>query len=56
MSAQIAGKRLSFWFAVGGASVLSPFFLHLVAERLPDGKVATGLRRFIGFTYSSGGS
>jgi hypothetical protein len=56
VSAEIAGKRLSFWAAVGGVSVLTAFGLHLVAELLPDGKVSTGLRRFVGFSYSSGGA
>lgn len=57
MSAEIAGKRLSFWAAVGGVSVLTAFGLHLLADKLPNNsKVTTGLRRFIGYSYSSGGA
>jgi len=46
------GRRASFWLAVAGVSVLAPFALQLVAEKVPQ----IGLDRFIAFTYRSGGS
>lgn len=41
------GRRLSFWLAVGGVSVLSNFGLELVANRWPQ----LGLARFTAFTH-----
>ena len=41
------GRRLSFWLAVGGVSILANFALELVAEKAPQ----LGLARFASFTH-----
>jgi hypothetical protein len=43
----MAGRRLSFWLAVGVVSVGANFALELVAEKFPQ----TGLARFVAFTH-----
>lgn len=43
----MAGRRLSFWLAVAGVSILANFGLELVAERAPQ----LGLARFTAFTH-----
>ena len=43
----MAGRRLSFWVAVGGVSILSNFLLEVVAARAPQ----LGLARFTAFTH-----
>lgn len=43
----MAGKRLGFWVAVAGVSVLANFGLELLAEKVP----ALGLREFVAFTH-----
>lgn len=46
------GRRASFWIAVGGAAVLTPFALRLAAMKVP----VPGLQRFINFTYGQNGA
>lgn len=46
------GRRVSFWVAAGGASVLTAFLLQLGAARLPW----PGLQKFVTFTYNGGGA
>jgi hypothetical protein len=41
------GKRLSFWLAVGGMSILSNFALELASDKFP----ALGLRHFTAYTH-----
>jgi hypothetical protein len=43
----VAGRRLSFWAAVAGVSILANFGLELVATRYPQ----LGLARFTAFTH-----
>lgn len=43
----MAGKRLGFWVAVAGVSVLANFGLELLAEKVPS----LGLREFAAFTH-----
>ena len=43
----MAGKRLGFWVAVGGVSILANFFVELVAEKVPS----LGLREFVAYTH-----
>jgi hypothetical protein len=43
----MAGRRLSFWLAVGGVSLLANFGAELVANRWPQ----LGLARFVAFTH-----
>lgn len=43
----MAGRRLSFWLAVGGVSLLANFGAELVATRWPQ----LGLARFVAFTH-----
>lgn len=43
----MAGKRLSFWLAVGGVSLLANFAAELAADRWPQ----LGLARFVAFTH-----
>lgn len=40
-------RRLNFWIAVGGVSILSQFALEVVADRVPQ----LGLRKFIAYTH-----
>lgn len=44
-------RRLSFWFAVGGVSILSNFALELAADKFP----ALGLSRFTAYTHRGPG-
>jgi hypothetical protein len=41
------GRRLSFWLAVGGVSILANFSLEVAAARFPQ----LGLARFTAFTH-----
>lgn len=43
----MGGRRLSFWLAVGGVSLLANFGLELVTTRFPQ----LGLARFTAFTH-----
>lgn len=43
----MAGRRLSFWLAVGGVSLLANFGAELVSTRWPQ----LGLARFVAFTH-----
>jgi hypothetical protein len=43
----MAGRRLAFWVAVAGVSVLANFGLELAADRFPQ----LGLARFVNFTH-----
>ncbi len=43
----MAGKRLSFWAAVAGVSLLANFGLEVVSSRFPQ----LGLARFTAFTH-----
>jgi hypothetical protein len=45
------GRRLSFWIAVGGVSILSNFALELAAQKLPS----AGLKRFAQFVHCGPG-
>lgn len=47
----MAGRRLSFWAAVAGVSILANFGLELVAERYPN----LGLASFTAFTHRGKG-
>jgi hypothetical protein len=43
----MGGRRVSFWLAVGGVSLLANFGAELVAERWPQ----LGLARFVAYTH-----
>lgn len=43
----MAGKRLSFWLAVGGVSILANFGLELLTNTVPQ----LGLARLTAFTH-----
>jgi hypothetical protein len=43
----MGGRRLSFWLAVAGVSILANFGLEVVAEKYPQ----LGLARFTAFTH-----
>jgi hypothetical protein len=43
----VAGKRLGFWVAVAGVSILANFGLELAAEKFPN----LGFREFTAFTH-----
>lgn len=43
----MAARRLAFWLAVGGVSILANFGLELAAEKFPN----LGLSRFTAFTH-----
>lgn len=43
----MGGRRLSFWLAVGGVSLLANFGAELAATRWPQ----LGLARFVAFTH-----
>jgi hypothetical protein len=47
----MAGRRLSFWVAVGGVAILSNFLLELAAAKLP----IPGLREFTNFVHCGPG-
>jgi hypothetical protein len=44
-------RRLSFWLAVGGVSILSNFGLEVAAQRWPQ----LGLAKFTAFTHAGKG-
>lgn len=44
-------RRLAFWLAVGGVSILSQFALELVADRVGP----PGLRQFVAYTHKGTG-
>lgn len=41
------GRRLGFWVAVGGVSILAQFALEVVSDRVPQ----LGLRKFVAYTH-----
>ncbi len=43
----MTGRRLSFWAAVAGVSILANFGAEVVANRWPQ----LGLARFVAFTH-----
>jgi hypothetical protein len=43
----VLGKRLTFWGAVAGVSILANFGLELVADRAKQ----LGLKRFTSYTH-----
>ena len=43
----VGGRRLSFWVAVGGVSILSQFFLEVVSEHVSN----VGLQKFVAYTH-----
>lgn len=43
----MGGRRLSFWFAVAGVSIVANFGLEVISERFPQ----LGLARFTAFTH-----
>lgn len=43
----MAGKRVSFWLAVAGVSILSNFALELVSTKFPQ----AGLAQFTAFAH-----
>lgn len=45
---RLAGKRASFWIAVGGVALLANFAVELAAQKLP---FLPGLRQFVAFTH-----
>lgn len=45
------GKKLAFWVAVGGVSILSQFALELASDKFP----ALGLERFTQYTHRGAG-
>ena len=47
----MAGKRLAFWAAVGGVSILSNFLLEVVADKVPS----LGLAKFTAYTHRGPG-
>ncbi len=49
--AALSGKRLAFWVAVGGVSVLSNFFVELAAAKYPH----RGFARFVEFAHRGPG-
>lgn len=46
----LAGKRLAFWLAVGGVSVLSQFGLEVLSDRVPS----LGLAKFTNYSHRGG--
>lgn len=47
----MAGKRLAFWAAVGGVSILSNFLLEVVADKVPS----LGLAKLTAYTHRGPG-
>jgi hypothetical protein len=47
----MAGRRLAFWVAVGGVSILSNFALELLADKVPS----LGLARLVEYTHRGPG-
>jgi hypothetical protein len=45
------GRRLTFWGAVAGVSILANFALELITERAADSGKLPGLARFTAFTH-----
>lgn len=45
------GKKVAFWVAVGGVSIVSQFALELFARKVPS----IGLARFVEFTHNGPG-
>lgn len=43
----MAGRRLSFWIAVAGVSILANFGLEVAADRFPQ----LGLAKFVAYTH-----
>lgn len=41
------GKKVAFWVAVAGVSVLTPFALELAADKLP----ILGLQRLVAYIH-----
>jgi hypothetical protein len=48
----MAGKKLAFWGAVAGVSIIAQFGLELLADKVP----ALGLARFTAYTHRGGAS
>lgn len=48
----MAGKKLAFWGAVAGVSILANFGLELLAAKWPN----AGLGRFVSFTHKGCGA
>lgn len=46
----MAGKRLAFWGAVAGVSVISHFALEVLADKVPS----LGLAKFVSYTHRGG--
>lgn len=44
-------RRLAFWVAVGGVSILSQFALEVIADRVGP----PGLRQFVAYTHKGCG-
>lgn len=44
---RLAGKRASFWVAVGGVALLANFAAELAAQKIP----LPGLRKFVAFIH-----
>jgi hypothetical protein len=40
-------RRLAFWVAVGGVSILAQFALEVVSDRVPQ----LGLSKFVAYTH-----
>lgn len=45
---KLAGKRASFWLAVGGVALLANFAAELAAQKIP----LPGLQKFVAFIHS----
>jgi hypothetical protein len=45
------GRRVAFWLTVAGVSLVSPFALNVVADKLP----IRGLKRFRDYIYCAPG-
>ena len=44
-------RRLAFWLAVGGVSIMSQFALEVLADRVGP----PGLRKFVAYTHKGQG-
>lgn len=47
MARSTGGRRLNFWLAVGGVSVLSQFAIEVLADRVPQ----LGLKKFVAYSH-----
>jgi hypothetical protein len=47
----MAGRRLAFWGAVAGVSIISHFALELLADKVPS----LGLARLVEYTHRGPG-